>query len=214
MQDLGLPPDDEGVTEGFATLRDVLTIAPFTKIIVVTGHGDQSNALKAAMNASNAAFGEAAHATEESFHGAVRRTAARREAASAGAKPAQSAKRLTVGEHADTDTVVDTGTTGDSLGDILAFGNPIFDAANVKQIGRDQGYCVRTNVGESWECNWTVILDQGSLVVEGPFYDDLRDSRLAITGSTGDFRNARGEMTLHSRNAAGTEFDFIYRLTP
>ncbi len=47
LQDLGLPPDDEGVTEGFATLRDILTLAPFTKIIVVTGHGDQSNALKA-----------------------------------------------------------------------------------------------------------------------------------------------------------------------
>ena len=135
-------------------------------------------------------------------------------AASASDKPDQSSRRLTVVEHADSDTVADTGTAGDSLGDILAFGNPIFDAANAKQIGRDQGYCIRTNVGASWECNWTVILDQGSLVVEGPFYDDLRDSQLAITGSTGEFRNARGEMTLHSRNAAGTEFDFIYRLNP
>ena len=135
-------------------------------------------------------------------------------AASASDKPDHSSRQLTVVEHAVSDSVVDTGTAGDSLGDILAFGNPIFDAANAKQIGRDQGYCVRTNVGESWECNWTVILPDGSLVVEGPFYDDLRDSQLAITGSTGDFRNARGEMTLHSRNAAGTEFDFIYRLTP
>ena len=124
------------------------------------------------------------------------------------------AHQLTVVEHADSDKVVDTGPAGDSLGDILAFGNPIFDAANVKQIGRDQGYCIRTNVGTSWECNWTVILDEGSLVVEGPFYDDLRDSQLAVTGSTGDLRNVQGEMTLHSRNAAGTEFDFIYRLTP
>jgi allene oxide cyclase len=135
-------------------------------------------------------------------------------AASTSDKPDHPARQLTVVERAITDSVVDTGAAGDSLGDILAFGNPIFDAANVKQIGRDQGYCIRTNVGESWECNWTVILDQGSLVVEGPFYDDLRDSQLAITGSTGDFRNVRGEMTLHSRNAAGTEFDFIYRLTP
>src|SRR5215470_3474064 len=47
LQDLGLPPDEEGVSEGFATLRDVLTLAPFTKVIVVTGHGDQSNAVKA-----------------------------------------------------------------------------------------------------------------------------------------------------------------------
>ncbi len=47
LQDLGLPPDDEGVGEGFATLRDILQLAPFTKVIVVTGHGDQSNALRA-----------------------------------------------------------------------------------------------------------------------------------------------------------------------
>jgi hypothetical protein len=130
----------------------------------------------------------------------------------AGDKPEPASRGLTVVEHAISDTVVDTGAAGDSLGDILAFGNPIFDAANVKGIGRDQGYCVRTNVGVSWECNWTVILDRGSLVVEGPFYDDLRDSQLAITGGTGVFRNVQGEMTLHARDAAGTEFDFIYHL--
>ena len=47
LQDLGLPPDDNGVSEGFATLREVLRLAPFTKVIVVTGHGDQSNAVRA-----------------------------------------------------------------------------------------------------------------------------------------------------------------------
>jgi two-component system NtrC family response regulator len=47
LQDLGLPPDDGGVEEGFATLREILAIAPFTKVIVVTGHGDQGNAVKA-----------------------------------------------------------------------------------------------------------------------------------------------------------------------
>ncbi|NND54469.1 MAG: PEP-CTERM-box response regulator transcription factor [Gammaproteobacteria bacterium] len=47
LQDLGLPPDAEGVSEGFATLEETLTVAPGTKVIVVTGHGDQENALKA-----------------------------------------------------------------------------------------------------------------------------------------------------------------------
>ena len=47
LQDLGLPPDAEGVAEGFATLEETLTVAPGTKVIVVTGHGDQENALKA-----------------------------------------------------------------------------------------------------------------------------------------------------------------------
>lgn len=47
LQDLGLPPDAEGVDEGFATLKEILTLAPFTKVVVVTGHGDQQNAVKA-----------------------------------------------------------------------------------------------------------------------------------------------------------------------
>lgn len=47
LQDLGLPPDDEGVEEGFATLQASLAIAPSLKIIVVTGHADHENALRA-----------------------------------------------------------------------------------------------------------------------------------------------------------------------
>jgi two-component system NtrC family response regulator len=47
LQDLGLPPDPEGVTEGFATLRETLRLAPRTKVIVVTGRADRENALNA-----------------------------------------------------------------------------------------------------------------------------------------------------------------------
>ena len=47
LQDLGLPPDPEGVAEGLATLEETIALAPATKVIVVTGHGDQENAVKA-----------------------------------------------------------------------------------------------------------------------------------------------------------------------
>jgi two-component system NtrC family response regulator len=47
LQDLGLPPDDSGVEEGFTTLSAILRLAPYTKVVVITGHGDQSNAVKA-----------------------------------------------------------------------------------------------------------------------------------------------------------------------
>jgi two-component system NtrC family response regulator len=47
IMDLGLPPDPDGVSEGFATLEEVLQIAPETKVIVVTGNGERKNALKA-----------------------------------------------------------------------------------------------------------------------------------------------------------------------
>ena len=47
LQDLGLPPRPEGVEEGLLTLTETLKLAPHTKVIVVTGHGDQDNALTA-----------------------------------------------------------------------------------------------------------------------------------------------------------------------
>jgi two-component system NtrC family response regulator len=47
LQDLGLPPDAEGVTEGFATLRETLALAPQTKVIVMTGNADADNAVRA-----------------------------------------------------------------------------------------------------------------------------------------------------------------------
>jgi two-component system NtrC family response regulator len=47
IMDLGLPPDPDGVSEGFATLEEVLRIAPDTKVIVVTGNGERKNALRA-----------------------------------------------------------------------------------------------------------------------------------------------------------------------
>lgn len=47
LQDLGLPPDPEGVEEGMQTLREVLSLAPQTKVIVVTGNHDRDNAVRA-----------------------------------------------------------------------------------------------------------------------------------------------------------------------
>jgi hypothetical protein len=128
------------------------------------------------------------------------------------AAPAQRGDDFTVVEHAITDTTVDIGPHGDSLGDILAFGNPVYDAANHNQVGNDQGSCARTKVGVAWECSWTTILPGGSLTVEGPFYDSA-DSVLAITGGTGRWSRARGQMTLHARDAAGSSYDFRFSVT-
>ena len=47
LQDLGLPPDPEGVSEGLATLQEILKLAPRTKVIVVTGNADRDNAVRA-----------------------------------------------------------------------------------------------------------------------------------------------------------------------
>ncbi len=45
--DLGLPPDETNASEGLAALQEILTIAPHTKVIVITGNDDRTNALTA-----------------------------------------------------------------------------------------------------------------------------------------------------------------------
>jgi two-component system NtrC family response regulator len=47
LQDLGLPPDAEGTTEGFATLTQILELAPDTKVVVVTGNHERDRAVTA-----------------------------------------------------------------------------------------------------------------------------------------------------------------------
>ncbi len=124
---------------------------------------------------------------------------------------APAATTLTVVERATTDTVADVAPAGDSIGDVLGFANEVFDAANQNKIGTDNGSCVRTAVGVAWECAWTLSLADGQINVSGPFLD-AGDSTLAITGGTGAYAQARGEMALHARKPDGSEYDFAYTI--
>ncbi|PND36375.1 PEP-CTERM-box response regulator transcription factor [Paucibacter aquatile] len=45
--DLGLPPDQDSVSEGFKCLEKLLELDPSAKVIVLTGQNDQENALRA-----------------------------------------------------------------------------------------------------------------------------------------------------------------------
>ena len=45
--DLGLPPDPDGTSEGFAVLAEILALKPDTKVIVASGHGARDSALQA-----------------------------------------------------------------------------------------------------------------------------------------------------------------------
>jgi len=106
------------------------------------------------------------------------------------------------------DAVVDQAPEGDSAGDILVFANVLMDESGEMQVGADQGWCVRTSVaGGAWECTWTIFLEQGQIVSQGPFFD-AGPSTMAITGGTGDFAGARGQLEL-SANEDGL-FVFAY----
>ena len=115
-------------------------------------------------------------------------------------------------EHAITDTE-NPGVGGkDVKGNVLTFNNPVFNVANTKQVGHDEGFCIRVAPKQGiWECLWTTFLAAGQITVQGPYYD-TRNSVLSITGGTGAYRNSRGEMRLLSRDG-GKEDDFIFKLS-
>jgi allene oxide cyclase len=115
-------------------------------------------------------------------------------------------------EHAVTDTVVQSGGKGDKTGNLLTFHNLVYNTSDTKRVGHDQGVCVRIFPAEgSWECMWTTFLAGGQITVEGPFYDH-HNSVLAITGGTGAYRNARGQMRLLARDGS-TKYDFIFQIS-
>lgn len=132
-------------------------------------------------------------------------------AATSGQAAEAAAKKLALVERATTDTVTDTGAKGDSAGDILTFANPIYDAKNEKELGSDNGWCVRTVAGKAWECFWTLSLADGQVTTEGPFLDG-KDSVMTVTGGTGKYSGAKGEMRLHARDEKGSAYDFVYTL--
>jgi len=135
--------------------------------------------------------------------------------ASSAASPrthATSARTVHVIEHAITDTEMPSINGKDAKGNLLVFNNPVFSVANTHQVGHDEGFCTRVSVSDgSWECLWTTFLKGGQITVQGPYYD-TRNSVLSITGGTGAYRTARGQMRLLSRNG-GAEYDFIFELS-
>ena len=135
-------------------------------------------------------------------------------AAPACAAPAHGTK-IDLVERAETDAFsLKGGTAAENVGDVLTFTNPIYDAANSRKVGVDQGYCVRLIPGKTLECHWTLVLAKGQIMVDGPVGDgdNPPDTTLAVTGGTGTYRGARGDMLIHARDAKATAYDFHYRL--
>ncbi len=127
------------------------------------------------------------------------------------AGPAVAAEHFVVVERAISDTTIHVAGHDDRFGNLLVFANPIYDAANRIRVGRDQGFCVRVEVGRGWECFWTLLLKGGQITSEGPNLDH-GDTTMAVTGGTGRYEGAKGSVRLHPRDAKGSAWDFTYEL--
>ncbi len=93
---------------------------------------------------------------------------------------------------------IDAGEPGDSVGDILVFDQPLLDK-DMKEIGNNSGTCVRTRVGHSFQCQWTLTFENGSIQVTGREFDQ-GTSTVSIVGGTGKYSGISGEMESTNNN--------------
>ena len=116
---------------------------------------------------------------------------------SAATPSAKSSKTKTfkfVFSFSDADVRLDLGAGGSSTGDTETFTGPVQNAAQTGRVGFGQGHCVITLPNRPLaQCTTSLFFDHGQIATQGPNYFN-RPFNHAITGGTGVFRDAAGEM--------------------
>ncbi|MFE4050288.1 hypothetical protein [Streptomyces sp. YIM B13518] len=102
--------------------------------------------------------------------------------------------RLRVGEE------LDLGATGRSIGDQFVFSGDLSSAegAGERLVGRIGGFCVITDLERNaGPCTSTAVLPEGQITIQGEQAGIPVPAPVvnAITGGTGEFRKARGQVT-------------------
>jgi allene oxide cyclase len=116
-------------------------------------------------------------------------------------------------EHLDLVTFVDDPPAGDSVGDRFTLDDSLFDATNTRQVGRTFSVCTRIGTSPTFsQCVTTVVIGNDSLTAQGGFDLATTTSTLAITGGTGRYIRARGEVTVRSDPASPDEVILEFRL--
>jgi hypothetical protein len=93
-------------------------------------------------------------------------------------------------------------------GDVLAFSNPVVDAAG-KKIGRTSVSCVTTTGSRNFmksalTCHGVTQLPDGSLTMQAILAPNDPETTGAVTGGTGAYANARGVFT-STEDASGSQ---------
>ncbi len=93
---------------------------------------------------------------------------------------------------------IDHGEAGDSVGDVLTFDQPLLDE-DMNEIGNNSGVCIRTRIEHSFQCQWTLTFENGSIQVAGREFDK-GTSIISIVGGTGSYSGISGEMESTNNN--------------
>ncbi len=104
---------------------------------------------------------------------------------------------------------IDAGREGDSPGDLILFESRLRSGG--EKVGRDSVRCLFGI--RSFSCDGSfLIAGRGKIVVSGALFAAREDSRLAITGGTGAFKDARGQMTVEEGGGSSTRL--VFELLP
>ena len=114
---------------------------------------------------------------------------------------------------------LDLGTQGLSLGDQAIFTDELFQDG--RRLGEGHGVCTITRITGTApsrtltnECLITGMLARGQMTIQGAFVFPKQGMAaphsLAVTGGTGAYRTARGEV--HVRQISNTENDITVQL--
>lgn len=110
----------------------------------------------------------------------------------------------------DSAKLIDIGDPGDSVGNVLIFDQPLLDEQG-NALGNNSGSCIRIRIGHSFQCQWTLTLDNGSIQVAGREFDK-GTSNITIVGGTGKYAGITGQMQ-SVNNDNGTFTQTLYYWT-
>jgi hypothetical protein len=101
-------------------------------------------------------------------------------------------------EHNDSETVVDVGGPGRSVGDMRVWGpNPLYDATDSSDTGaRTQGVCIALNAAFDCVLTETIVFPGGSTLDLQGVGPGTGSSERTIVGGSGDYLGATGVMAV------------------
>ena len=99
-------------------------------------------------------------------------------------------------------TFVDTGDPGLSPGDIVVVRDGVL-RENRAPAGTFNQVCTLVKPAgnpftSEYECTGSLALENGTVTMQGPFVPAKAEQSAAVTGGTGEFRTARGEVVVRS----------------